>query len=201
MNIPASDTAQRTEHAPRRIVVLGDSCSGKSTLAERLARHLDAPYVELDAVHWQPNWTSLPDDQFRAHLDAIAEGERWVVAGNYRRIAEPTLWPHADLIVWLDLPLTLVLPRMVRRTWRRWRTHELLWGTNYEDPWQHFRLWETKKNLFSYRVTTSRARRAEFAALMDATQRDGRRFVRLCSPREIEAFASAFEASVEASSN
>lgn len=111
-----------TPPPPQRLIVVGDSGSGKSTLAERLARALDAPFVELDALHWKPNWVESSDDELRPKLEAAAATERWVVAGNYRRIAEPTLWPHADLIVWLDLPLTLVLPRMVRRTWRRWRT-------------------------------------------------------------------------------
>jgi adenylate kinase family enzyme len=38
-------------------LVIGVSCSGKTTLGGILARRLDLPYVELDALHHGPNWT------------------------------------------------------------------------------------------------------------------------------------------------
>lgn len=43
----------------QRIHVIGNSCSGKSTLAGQLARTLEVPFVELDALNWLPNWTGL----------------------------------------------------------------------------------------------------------------------------------------------
>ena len=39
-----------------RIHVIGNSTSGKSTLGARLAEELDATFVELDAINWQPGW-------------------------------------------------------------------------------------------------------------------------------------------------
>lgn len=178
---------------PGRVIVLGSSCSGKSTLAQRLARSIDAPFVELDAIHWRPGWTSTPDEEFRETVEAATSDESWVVAGNYRRITQPTIWPRADLFVWLDLPLATVLPRMVRRTWRRWRTRELLWGTNVEEPWQHLRLWETDKNLFTFTIKTHRRRQSEYERAMHDPQWAHARWVRLHSPQEIEAFARGFE--------
>jgi adenylate kinase family enzyme len=177
-----------------RIVVCGDSCSGKSTLAQRLARTLDAPYVELDALHWRkPNWEPATDEDLTADINAATQGDRWVVAGNYLRVAREALWPRATALVWLDLPLRIVLPRAVRRSWRRWRTHELLWGSNYEDPWQHLRVWETNRNLFSYTVTTHRRRQREFLAAMRDPRFAHLRFVRLRSTGEIDAFLEQFE--------
>ena len=84
----------------------------------------------------------------------------------------------------------------MRRTWRRWRTRELLWGTNVEDPWQHLRLWETNKNLFTFTIATHRRRQIEYERTMAEEQRGGARWVRLRSPAEIEAFAQAFPAQV-----
>lgn len=179
---------------PRRIVVLGGSCSGKSTLAQRLASSLGAPYVELDALYWRREWTPAPVEEFLAALDEVAAGERWVAAGNYRSRAQVTTWPRAELFVWLDLPLSLTLRRMARRTWRRWRTRELLWGTNVEDPWQHLRLWEYDKNLFTYTVLYHRSRRAEYERAMRDPRWAHARWVRLTSPAAIEAFAREFEA-------
>ena len=37
-----------------RVVVVGTTCSGKTTYAGRLARALGAQHVELDALYWLP---------------------------------------------------------------------------------------------------------------------------------------------------
>jgi adenylate kinase family enzyme len=187
----STDTAAPS--TARRIIVVGDSCSGKSTLAQWLASVLDAPFLELDALYWRPNWTPAPDEELLTALHEIAANERWVVAGNYLRLTQPTLWPRAQLMIWLDLPLHVVLPRMARRTWRRWRTRELLWGTNVEDPWQHLRLWETDKNLFTFTLRRHGPRRAEYAARMHDPHWAHIDFVRLCSIAEIDTFARTFE--------
>ena len=47
-----------------RINVVGSSGCGKSTLGQHLARALALPYIELDALFWQPNWTPAPDPAF-----------------------------------------------------------------------------------------------------------------------------------------
>jgi len=47
-----------------RVVVLGCSGSGKSTLAHALAQKLDAPWVQLDALYWGPNWQPRPQREF-----------------------------------------------------------------------------------------------------------------------------------------
>ncbi len=44
----------------RRIVVIGTSGSGKTTLARELAGRLNVPHIELDALHWKPNWVATP---------------------------------------------------------------------------------------------------------------------------------------------
>ena len=56
---------------PRRIAVVGTSGSGKTTLAHRLAQQLGIPHVELDALHWDPNWTPAPPDTFRERTEEV----------------------------------------------------------------------------------------------------------------------------------
>ena len=46
-----------------RINVIGTSGSGKSSFSKRLAEKLDVPYIELDALHWKPNWTKSTDEE------------------------------------------------------------------------------------------------------------------------------------------
>ena len=73
----------------RKLIVLGTTSSGKSTLAERLATRLGLDFIELDALYWQFNWVGTPDDEFATKVDEATRGERWVVAGNYSRTSSP----------------------------------------------------------------------------------------------------------------
>ncbi|HJM75725.1 MAG TPA: hypothetical protein QGI71_07695 [Dehalococcoidia bacterium] len=105
----------------RRIVVAGGTSSGKSTLAETLAERLDIPFVELDALFWQPNWVEIDDETFSEKMTAGTAGDAWVVAGSYRRFSERVTWPRAETMIWLDYSLPLPLRRGIVRAWRRWR--------------------------------------------------------------------------------
>src|SRR5262245_56308830 len=49
----------------RRVSVVGNSGSGKTTVAAALAERLGVACTELDAINHQPNWTPLPVDEFR----------------------------------------------------------------------------------------------------------------------------------------
>jgi len=169
----------------QRIIVIGSSGSGKSTLGEQLAERLGAPFVELDALHWEPGWVAASDDVFHARIRAVTAGESWVLAGNYTARQQHVSWPLADTVVWLDLPLATVMRRTWRRTWGRWRRREELWNGNRESLREHLALWDADKSILTYTLTTHRSRRRTF----DAAMRDPRwahiAFIRLRSPEEV----------------
>ena len=112
----------------RRVLVGGLTGSGKTTMARRLAEILGVPHVELDALFWEPGWTEVPLEEFRARVDAATAGDGWVVDGNYSRTYDIT-WPRADTAVWLDFGVAVSVRRLLRRTAGRMVTREELWGT------------------------------------------------------------------------
>jgi adenylate kinase family enzyme len=118
----------------RRVVIVGSSGAGKSTLAVELARRLGVPHVELDALHWGPNWTSTPTAILRPRVEAALAGDGWIVSGNYLTLRQ-TVWSRADTIVWLDYPMALVMRWVLRRTVRRCITREPLWASNNVETW------------------------------------------------------------------
>jgi adenylate kinase family enzyme len=174
----------------RRIQVMGSSGSGKSTAGQRLAAGLGVPFGELDALFWLPGWVERDTDDFRTRVAAATEGDRWVVSGNYTGRLDGALWERAEIVAWLDLPLHVTMPRQVTRSWRRWRNHELLWGTNYERFWPQLAVWDPN-SLIGYSL---RARPRFHRAMLDAMV-DPRwahvRFVRLTSQREVDRFVVA----------
>src|SRR5205809_1832315 len=92
------------ERLPRRVVVVGTTGSGKTTLAGRLAQRLGVPHVELDALHWEANWVEAGDEVFRERAARALTGSAWVVDGNYSKVRD-IVWGRADMVVWLDYPL------------------------------------------------------------------------------------------------
>ena len=178
----------------KRIHVIGNSCSGKSTLAAQLADALGAPVVELDAINWQPGWVGLnatnPDELERRIREATRR-ERWVVAGSYKKISQRTFWPRLDAVVWLDLPLWLVVWRFLRRSWKRWRSRELVWGTNRERFWPHFMIWRGHDSLLVWILTQHARKRRDMIAHMSEPRWAHIRFVRLRSARKVEEFAES----------
>ena len=180
----------------QRIHVVGNSAAGKSTLGQRLARILDAPFVELDALNWQPDWVGLnitnPAELDRRMREATA-GASWVAAGSYMRFAQAAFWDRLQTVVWLDLPMPLLLYRMLSRSWRRWRSNELLWGSNYERFWPQLMVWRKQDSLVWWIVTQHRRKRRELVAAMADPRWVHVRFVRLTSDREITAFTALLE--------
>jgi len=96
----------------------GHSGSGKSTLGRVLAGRLGLPFVELDALFWEPEWTPAPDDIFRSRIREATASDGWVVAGNYSAHTEDVLWPRAETMIWLAYGLPLLLRRLIARSWR-----------------------------------------------------------------------------------
>ena len=150
--------------SPQRIVVLGTTGSGKTTLSRLLAEMLDVPTIELDAIRHGPNWAETPDDVFRQRVAASLCSESWVVDGNYS-LARDIIWPRATTLVWLDYSFPLVFCRLFWRTMTRGVLRKELWNGNREDLWRHFL---TKDSLFLWAFRTHWSRRKSLAAILDS---------------------------------
>lgn len=105
-----------------RIVVVGRTGSGKTTLARELAAALGVPHVELDSLYFGPEFSTAPLAVLRERTSAAIAGDRWVTDGNKRAVRD-LVWPRADTIVWLDYSLGVSLWRLAGRA--RWRTSQL----------------------------------------------------------------------------
>jgi len=174
-----------------RVLILGTSCSGKSTLAEQIARARDVPFVELDALNWLPNWEGLnvtDTPRLRRRFAEATAGDAWVVAGSYTEHAQATFWPRVTNIVWLDMRMPLLLSRVLRRSWTRHRTQELLWGTNRENFWGHLKIWNKDDSLIWWVVTTHHPKRKRLLDVVTDPQWSGIDIIRLRTPQAVDQF-------------
>ncbi|MBI3162086.1 MAG: adenylate kinase [Chloroflexi bacterium] len=168
----------------KRIVIIGTTSSGKSTLAKRLASLIHADFVELDALHWEPNWVEADLYDFRERADIATDSPAWVLAGNYH-VVRDIIWPKAELIIWLDYPFPIVFWRLLTRTISRAVTQEELWNGNRESFWPHMKLW-SKDSLFHWLFITYWRRKREYPEFFSWPENAHLKVIHFKHPKEAE---------------
>jgi adenylate kinase family enzyme len=169
----------------RRVSVVGNTGSGKTTFAGELGRRMGAPHLELDAVFHQPGWEELPAEEFRARVAGFTAGDRWVVDGNYSSVLD-LVWQRADTVVWLDPPRHRVMRRVVWRTLRRVLSRAELWNGNRE-PWGNLFRVDPENSIIAWAWTRHHVVRARYARAQADPANAHLKFIRLRSDRDAAA--------------
>ena len=119
MTIPITiDEAGERLRTAERVLVIGCSGGGKSTLSRRLAEHFHLEYLSIDRdVRWLPGWQERDRAARQKILEALVARERWVVDGSNPSTFDLRV-PRADLVIWVRMPRLVCLFGVVRRVWR-----------------------------------------------------------------------------------
>ncbi|MEJ5059209.1 MULTISPECIES: adenylate kinase [unclassified Pseudomonas] len=120
-----------------RTLIIGNSGSGKSWLAQSLAEQIQAPWTDLDLIHWLSDEHSIARPRAEAlALARIAAGaERWVIEGVYGWIVSELL-PRATALIWLTVDDETCIANIRQREAKRDKKDELLvalleWAGSY----------------------------------------------------------------------
>jgi adenylate kinase family enzyme len=181
-----------TDHEPRRFVVVGCGCAGKTTLARELAARIDGDHIELDSINNLPGWRDRDRDETRRMVAERLRAPKWVVDGNYTWLADD-VWPLADRIVILDPPRRTVVRRAVTRSVIRVAFRLPLWNGNREtwpdllsaDPARSMIVWTWQRQPFyrrEYRAALARGGPVPMVHLV--SPRDVRTFLRAVPARQ-----------------
>ena len=91
----------------QRIVIIGSTGSGKSTLGRTLAAKFGVPHTEMDTLHWLPGWIERDDATFRELVDAFTAQSAWVIDGD---VARRELGEVVEEIVVVERPVGRAVP-------------------------------------------------------------------------------------------
>ena len=98
----------------KRIIILGGSCSGKSTLADRISTFTGYPAYHLDALFLDANWDKKVFTELVEIHKNILLKDNGVIDGNYTEVL-PERLEWADLIIFIDVSTAVHLYRMLYR--------------------------------------------------------------------------------------
>ncbi|WP_033366463.1 P-loop NTPase family protein [Mastigocladopsis repens] len=163
---------------PQGISVIGTSGSGKTTLAGQISQHLAIPHVELDELHWEPNWIEVPDDVMRERVSQALASNTWVVDGNYSLVRD-IVWGKADTVVWLDYPLWVVMKQLGWRTFHRVVTQQEVCNGNRESWKKTF----SRDSIILWALQTYHKKRREYPLLFKKPEHSHLQVVHLRSPQ------------------
>ncbi|MCP4912789.1 MAG: AAA family ATPase [Oligoflexia bacterium] len=168
-----------------RIIVIGTTGSGKSTLCKGLSKKLGIKYIELDKLFWKANWGWSKDDEFFSKIEKEIESDRWVLDGNYTRSQHLT-WPKADTIIWIDLPFWLNFYQCFMRCIKRAYRKQELWPDtgNVESFGRMF----SKDSILWWLIKTYSKNRKKYLAQMNDLSLSHINFVHLRSRKEVNQF-------------
>lgn len=138
----------------KRVMVIGCSGGGKSTLSQALARHLKLDYQSIDRdVRWLPGWRERSKPEQLVILQRLVAAERWVMDGTNPSTFDLRL-PRADLVIWMKLPRLICLRGVMSRWIRNWgRTRpEMAPGCPEKVDWDFLRYIWTFERVFTPKV-------------------------------------------------
>jgi adenylate kinase family enzyme len=175
----------------KRVAVIGNSCSGKSTFAQKLAQRVGAQHIELDALYWRENWAPAPQEEFKSAVSEIVQQERWILDGNYSAVRD-IVWAQATTIIWLNYSFPLVFSRALRRTFGRVLLQTELWSGNRETFRQTF---FSGNSILWWVCKMHRPKRREHSVLFENPPYKHLQLIVINSPREAEHFLSTYSSS------
>jgi adenylate kinase family enzyme len=167
-----------------KIVVVGTSCSGKSTFARAISSRLGVECIELDALFWEPGWVEASVEVFRERTERALETHAWVAEGNYRKVRD-LLWKRAETLIWLDYPFHIVFTRALFRTIKRVVTREILWNGNRESFRKSFL---SRQSILLWVLQTYPQRKREYPELLSRPEYAHLKVLRFQSPRDAEGY-------------
>ena len=98
-----------------KILVLGNSGSGKSSFSSALGKKLGICYMHLDAVVYLKSWDTPHFKEMESKVNVLMEKDTWIIDGNFLNNALDR-FDKCDTIFFLDINRFTCLYSVLKRT-------------------------------------------------------------------------------------
>ena len=147
----------------RRILIIGNPGSGKSTFAVKLAEKTGLPLVHLDRIYWRGDWEHLSREEFDVALQAQLEQPAWIMDGNFNRTI-PHRLQYCDAVFYFDLPTVTCLWGITQRVFSNYGKVRADMGGNCKERFD-----ARKLQLYRSVLCFRRQHRREYYELLNKT--------------------------------
>lgn len=166
----------------QRLAVIGLAGAGKTTLAHHLVPLFGLPHIELDAFCWAANWTRVQPECFRQRTIEALNRKRWLVEGNHCVVYD-LIFAQAETLIWLDLPLPVMMQRLLVRTMSNLLNNTILSSGNREE-WR--RTFLTPDSIFLKLLKTYNPRRKAIQEQLKEPEYGHLHLIHLRSPQAVQ---------------
>lgn len=167
-------------------MVVGTSCSGKTTLSKNLSRIFDIPHIQLDLLFWEKNWQSVPPEIFIDRVQNEISKNNWIIDGNFHSTFD-IVKERANHIIWLNYPLPLVFYRGLKRTLSRISSQEEILNGNRET----FRMsFLSRDSILLWILTSHNKLKKRYEPIFTSAENQNIDCIRLKSQSETDNFLS-----------
>lgn len=89
----------------KKIALVGNIASGKTTFARKLSLFLNIPVTHVDAIQFDQNLNIIDLNQTRDFLNQVIKQSCWIIDGHGPLDQLEERFKHSDLIIFIDLPV------------------------------------------------------------------------------------------------
>ena len=167
-----------------RIVILGNTAGGKSTLARHLSKNRGMEHIEIDRLFWQPDWSMTPSDIYERKHAEVIQTEDWIIDGGGGLPSIRARVDRANEIILIDLLLWVYFWRAAER--------QIAWATGMiEHPPAGSAEMSPTGRLFEIIWNVDRDWMPTLRRLCDEQEAIGKVVTRLNSIEDLDAFILA----------
>ncbi len=99
-----------------RVVVIGCPGAGKTYFSRELARKTDLRVIHMDGYFHEEDKDYLNNrEAWREKVRELAKDDKWIMEGNYKSDTFDIRFPVADVIIHMDFPRYITVPRVLKR--------------------------------------------------------------------------------------
>lgn len=105
-----------------KIRIIGNNCSGKTTVAKKLSTYFKVNCLHIDSIAYVPNTSFMERDEDEVKSDILKfvnQKQNWILEGNYISLTNDIL-NMPELIIFIDIPEDQCLDNFEKR-WKRYQ--------------------------------------------------------------------------------